>query len=84
MTAHDQLFVSDALASAEPTSLPNCIASIGLRLAAWTKNRADNWEVASLYEQLAALSDAKSTRRGRWRATLAQNVRATCERSPGA
>jgi hypothetical protein len=75
MTAHDHLFVSDALASAEPTTpLPNWIGSIGLRLAAWAQNRADNWEAAALYEQLSALSDTELTRRGL----------STCERSADA
>jgi hypothetical protein len=34
-----------------------------------------------MYEQLAALSDAELTRRGLSRATLARDVRATCDRS---
>jgi hypothetical protein len=35
---------------------------------------------AGLYEQLSALSDAELARRGLSRATLAEDVRATCER----
>jgi hypothetical protein len=83
MTAHDQLFASGTLAGGESaTPLPNWIGSIGLRLAAWAKNCADYWEAAATYEQLAALSDAELTQRGLLsRATLAQDVRATCDRN---
>jgi hypothetical protein len=85
MTAHDQLFASGTLAGGEPaTPLPSWIGSIGLRLAAWARNCADYWEAATMYEQLAALSDAELTRRGLSRATLAQDVRATCDRSGAA
>ena len=81
MTAHDQLLASGTLAGGySVTPLHNWIGSIGLRLAAWAKNCADYWEAAAMYAQLAVLSDAKLTRRGS-RATLAQDVRATCDRT---
>ena len=82
MTAHDQFLASGTLAAdVSVTPFRNWIGSIGLRLAAWAKNCADYWEAAAMYEQLAALSDAELTRRGLSRATLAQDVRATCDRS---
>jgi hypothetical protein len=82
MTAHDQLLASGTLVGGDSvTPLRNWIRSIGLRLAAWAKNCADYWAAAAMYVQLAALSDAELTRRGLSRATLAQDVRATCDRT---
>jgi hypothetical protein len=82
MTAHDHLFASRTLAGGEPaTPLPTWIGSIGRRLAVWAKTCADHWEAAAVYAQLAALSDTQLTRRGLSRATLAQDVRAACDRS---
>jgi hypothetical protein len=82
MTVHDQLLASGALADGETaTPLPDRIGSIGLRLVAWARNCAHYWEAAAMYEQLAALSDTELTRRGLSRATLSQDVRATCDRS---
>jgi hypothetical protein len=85
MTVRNQLFVSGTLAVGEPTTpIPNWIASIGQRLVAWAQYCVDSREAAALYEELVALSDAELTRRGLSRASLAQDVRATCERSAGA
>ena len=42
---------------------------------------ADYYAAAAMYEQLSKLSNAELERRGLNRATLAQNVRNTCDRT---
>jgi hypothetical protein len=91
MTAHDRLFASATLSGSESAGpLPNWIGSIGWMgsigrwVAAWAKNCADHWAAAALYERLSGLSDAELARRGLSRATLAQDVRDTCDRSSDA
>jgi len=82
MTAHDQLFASDALAAAEPVAAPpNWLRSIGLRLTGWANTCADYYAAAAMYEQLSNLSDVELARRGLARATLAHDVCASCEGS---
>jgi hypothetical protein len=81
MTTHDQLSASEALPAREPAVLlSSWIRSIGLRLVAWVDTCADYYAAAAMYEQLSALSDAELARRGLSRATLAHDVRATCDR----
>jgi hypothetical protein len=75
MTAGDQLFGSDIVAAGGSTdALPEWIRSIGRRLVAWAETCADYYAAAATYEQLSALSDAESARRGLSRATLARDL----------
>ena len=81
MTTHDQIFSTDAFAAFKPArSLFSCIRSLGRRLVTWADTCADYYAAAALYQQLSTLSDAELTRRGLSRATLAHDVRATCDR----
>ena len=81
MTTHDQTFSPDAITAAEPAgAFSSWVGPIGQRIAAWADTCADYYAAAALYEQLSALSDAELARRGLSRATLAQDVRATCDR----
>jgi hypothetical protein len=61
-------------------SLAGWIKSVRDRIGTWADTCADYYAAAGLYEQLSALSDAELARRGLSRATLAEDVRATCER----
>jgi hypothetical protein len=54
--------------------------SLLTRVVAWIGNCADYYAAAAMYEQLSAFSDAELMRRGLSRATLAHDVRATCDR----
>jgi hypothetical protein len=81
MTTHDQIFSPDAFAAGKPArSLASWIKSIVGRIATWADTCADYYAAAAMYQQLSALSDAELTRRGLFRATLAHDVRATCDR----
>jgi hypothetical protein len=82
LSRSDQIFSTAKFAAGEPAgSLAGRIKSIGGRIATWVDTCADYYAAAAIYEQLSALSDAELMRRGLSRATLAQNVRATCDRS---
>jgi hypothetical protein len=82
MTMHDQIFSPDAITAGEPAgSFSSRVRSIGLCIAAWADTCADYYAAAAMYEQLSALSDAELVRRGLSRATLAHDVRATCDRN---
>jgi hypothetical protein len=78
MTTHDQIFSADALAASRPAGW---IKSIATGIATWADTCADYYAAAAMYEQLSALSNAELTRRGLSRATLAQDVRAICDRA---
>ena len=80
MTTHEQTF-STAFAPSKPAgSFASWIKSTGARIAAWADTCADYYAAAAIYEQLSALSDAELSRRGLSRATLAEEVRASCDR----
>ena len=81
MTTHDRIFLTAAFATGKPASLANWIRSIAGRIASWADTCADHYAAAAMYEQLSALSDAELTRRGLSRATLAHDLRATCDRN---
>lgn len=82
MTTRDRIFSTAAFATGKPEgSLANRIRSIVRRIATWADTCADYYAAAAMYEQLSALSDAELTRRGLSRATLAHDVRATCDRN---
>ena len=82
MTTRDRIFSTAAFATGKPAgSLANWIKSIARRIATWADTCADYYAAAAMYEQLSALSDAELTRRGLSRATLAHDVRATCDRN---
>jgi hypothetical protein len=81
MTTREQILSSAALATdKQARSLASWIKSIGGRIAAWADTCADYYAAAAMYEQLAALSDAELMRRGLSRATLAHDVRTSCDR----
>jgi hypothetical protein len=88
MSAHDRPFAGAALSGGESAApLTNRVGSygwmsaIGLWVAAGAKNCAGYWAAAALYDRLSGLSDAELARRGLSRATLARDVRDTCDRS---
>jgi hypothetical protein len=82
MTTHDHILSADAFAVNKPArSHFGYIRSIGRRLAVWADTCADYYAAAAMYEQLSTLSDAELMRRGLSRATLANDVRAACERT---
>jgi hypothetical protein len=82
MTTHDRIFSTAGFATGKPAgSLANWIRSIAGRIATWADTCADYYAAAAMYEQLSALSDAELARRGLSRATLAHDVRATCDRN---
>jgi hypothetical protein len=84
MTIHNQIFPAEALAAGEPAwTLSNCIRRLGRRIGTWVDTCADYYAAAAMYEQLSRLSDAELARRGLSRATLAHDVRATCDRRFG-
>jgi len=81
MTTHDRIFSTAAFATGKPAgSLANWIRSTAGRIATWADTCADYYAAAAMYQQLSALSDAELARRGLSRATLAHDVRATCDR----
>jgi len=81
MTTHDRIFSTAAFATGKSAgSLANRIRSIAGRIATWADTCADYYAAAAMYEQLSVLSDAELARRGLSRATLAHDVRATCDR----
>jgi hypothetical protein len=82
MTTHGQILSADPIVAGRLAgSFPNWIRSIGQRIATWVDTCADYYAAAAMYEQLSALSDAELARRGLSRATLAHDVRATCDRN---
>ena len=84
MTIHDQILPAEALATGEPAwTLSNYIRRLGRRIVTWVDTCADYYAAAAMYEQLSRLSDAELARRGLSRATLAHDLRATCDRRFG-
>src|SRR5262245_15806297 len=82
MTIHDQTLATDDLAAGERTqTLSDWIRCAGRRIVTWADTCADYYAAAAIYKQLSALSDAELMRRGLSRETLANDVRAACERS---
>ena len=82
MTTHEQVLSTEAFAEGRPAGpLASWIRSIGGLIAAWADTCADYYAAVAMYKQLSALSDAELMRRGLSRATLANDVRAACERS---
>ena len=80
MTIHDQILPAETLAAGEPAwTLSNRIRRLGRRIVTWVDTCADYYAAAAMYEQLSRLSDAELARRGLSRATLAHDVRATCD-----
>jgi len=81
MTINDQILPAEAHAANKATgTLLNWIGRLGPRIMTWAVTCADEYAAAAMYEQLSALSDAELMRRGLSRATLAHDVRATCDR----
>ena len=81
MTIHDQSLSAEALEASEPAwTLSDWIRRLGRRIETWVDSCADYCAAAAMYERLSALSDAELARRGLSRATLAHDVRATCDR----
>jgi len=80
MTTHDQTFSTAFVPSKPAGSFASWIKSIGGGIATWADTCADYYAAAAMYEQLSALSDAELSRRGLSRATLAEEVRAACDR----
>ena len=75
-----QFFPRDAIETSAPARTLSCrLKTIGRRLVAWANACVDQWEAATIYEQLSALSDVELGRRGLSRAVLAQNVHDTVE-----
>ena len=81
MTTHQYVFAAEALPAGQRTSLSHWIRSAGQRVAAWVETCAAYWAAGAMYEQLSALSDAELARRGLSRVTLAEDVRAVCDRN---
>jgi hypothetical protein len=82
MIMYHQLLPTDALSAGEPRATPSSwIGCIARRIATWADTCADYYAAAAMYEQLSALSDAELIRRWLSRTTLAQDVRAACDRS---
>lgn len=79
MTMHARLVPAEA-APPKPSGLPlsRRVASVAMWFADWITAAADHYAAAAVYEQLSRLSDAELQRRGLSRATLAQDVCATC------
>jgi hypothetical protein len=82
MTMHEALFPTDTAPSGRAAaSLSNWIRLAGLRIVTWATISADYCAAATMYEQLSGLSDAELERRGLTRATLAQDVCDSCDRT---
>jgi hypothetical protein len=81
MISHEE-FVGRDIATADrlTTRAPGWISSMGKRLSAWAKDRANEYTSALLYEQLSALSDRELGHRGLSRGTLAHDIDAACRR----
>ena len=62
-------------------SLVSGLAVCKVYLAAWFETCADYYRAASLYEQLAHLSDAELRRRGLRRSTLGWDLCQRCDRT---
>jgi hypothetical protein len=77
MIMHVRLAPAEA-ASRSGLPLSRRVASLAMRFADWITAAADHYAAAAAYEQLSRLSDAELQRRGLSRATLAQDICATC------
>ena len=62
-------------------SLATHLGALGKHLTAWIDTCASYYAAATLYEELARLSDAELNRRGLTRATLARDIAQACDRS---
>ena len=80
MTVHAQILVAAVSTAGPQTVLPSLIQRVWHCIARWRNTAADYYAAASMYEALAALSDAELSRRGLSRTTLARDVCAACDR----
>jgi hypothetical protein len=80
MTTHNRILTTAARGRRRTLSSSDWTGALADTVT-WADTCADYYAAVAMYEQLSALSDAELTRRGLSRATLAHDVRATCDRS---
>jgi hypothetical protein len=79
---HDHLLSAEAACpNASPSSLSGLGSSLCTRFADWFATAADYYAAATIYEQLAGLSDAELHRRGLSRSSLAWDISQACDRA---
>ena len=82
MTMHQTFSPADiAPSSRAAASVSGWIRLAGLRIVTWVTTCADYYAAAAMHEQLSKLSNAELERRGLNRATLARDVRDSCDRT---
>ena len=80
MTVHDRLLPSQAIRpNASHSPFFGLRSSLRRRIADWIRTAADYYAAATIYEQLARLSDAELHRLGLSRATLARDICQACD-----